>query len=258
MKSLSPLSSAFLGLLILASTVSSCEKSNDPEKEKSGFGKISYVAKASNSGRKNLSSIGNRTQVSSTIDTLTQVDVTWSSATVYVDKISFKGINSSLLDTTITVEKNLDLFNANSLAGVVTLPSGSYQDVAVKMLCRKSLIPGIATNYFAFHFKGTFVNAAGGIDSVLVGSSYPFEASLSVPEIVIGTSGNYVATFNFDLNKVLKGISRQQLQTAPSFFRNGQRIYSIFKGGSGDEPFYNQVVENWQNLANVTITEETM
>lgn len=258
MKITSPFSTACLGFVIAAIVASSCKKGADPEKEKTEFGKISYVVKASNTGQKSVASIGSRSQNSSPIDTLTQVDVTWTSATVYVDKISFKGRTDSLLDTTIIVAKNLDLFNPNSLVGVVTLPAGSYHDVDVKMLCRKSMLPNVAFDYFAFHFKGTFMNHGGGIDSVKVGSSFPFEASLSLPEMIISNSGNYVATFNFDLNKVLRGISRQQLQTAPKYYSNGKTTYSIFKGGSGDEPFYNQVIENWQNLANVTITEQTI
>jgi hypothetical protein len=183
---------------------------------------------------------------------VTTVDVTWSSASVYVEKISFVGISNNLLDTTIKVEKKLNIFNENALAGVIKLPAGSYKDVKVKLFCRKSMKSDLA-----FNFKGVFTNGNGRQDSVLVGSSFPFEADLLVTEIVIEPSNNYTAVFNFDLSKVLTGISRREMESAGSYLgKDGTRNYSIFKGGSADEPFYDQVIQNWQNVASAIVTKD--
>ncbi|TKC57627.1 hypothetical protein FBD94_20335 [Pedobacter hiemivivus] len=257
MKSRSLFATRSISLLLLIGTAAlSCKKDNDSEQEKTGFGNISYFANTSNSNVRKLSSNGIKTGVLSVVDTTTTVNVAWSSATVYVEKISFVGKSNSLLDTTITVEKNLNIFSQDALAGVFKLPSGSYKDVAVKLQCRKSLIPGLAFNYYAFYFKGTFKNIYGGIDSVIVGSSLPFEANLSVNEIVIDPSDNYKATFSFDLNKVLTGISAGQMEAAKSNYKDGKKTFYIFKGGSADEPFYDQVIRNWQSVASVVVTKE--
>ena len=160
----------------------SCKKDRDPEKTIPNFVDISYFAKASAAGLKKLN-----LRAMDSLNTNT-VDVTWSSASVFVEKISFVGKSSSLLDTTIKVGKNLNIFSADALAGIIKLPAGSYKDVKVKMFCIKSNWPDLA-----FHFRGTFKNSKGGIDSVLVGSSLPFEANLSVTEIVIDPADNYRA-----------------------------------------------------------------
>jgi len=252
MRSLSLLSKRFFSILLIASTTISCKKEDTPTPEKStttpvntsGFGNISYFAKASGAGIK--------TSAMPDSNTLNTVAVDWSSASVYVEKISFTGKSSNLLDTTITVEKNLNIFSANALAGVIKLPAGSYKDVKVKMYCKKS-----AKSEMAFNLKGTFTNTKGGKDSVMVGSSYPFEANLSVTDIVINPSDKYKATFTFDLNKVLTGISNTLLETAGGYtWPNNKKIYVIWKGGSAEEPFYNQVIQNWQTVASVVVTKE--
>ena len=253
MRSISLLSKHVLGVFLIASAIISCKKDDTtapekstpaPVKNTSGFGNISYFAKASGAGIRTFS-----TSDSSALNT---VAVDWSSASVYVEKISFTGKSSNLLDTTITVEKNLNIFSANALAGVIKLPAGSYKDVKVKMYCRKS-----AKSEMAFNLKGTFTNTKGGKDSVMVGSSYPFEANLSVTDIVINPSDKYKATFTFDLNKVLTGISNTLLETAGGFTRpDNKKVYVIWKGGSAEEPFYDQVIQNWQTVASVVVTKE--
>lgn len=239
------------GILLLASAIISCKKDNDPEKTTSGYGNISYFAKASRSAIK--------TSATKSGPALNTVAVNWSSASVYVEKIAFAGKNNSLLDTTIIVEKNLDIFGEDALAGVIRLPSGSYKDVNIKLFCKKSL-----KSELAFNFKGTFTTTWGEgdsvkveKDSVLVGSSYPFEANLTVTDITIDPSDKYKVTFSFDLNKVLTGISAEMLRTVRGYTgTDNKRVYVIWKGGSADEPFYDQVIQNWQTVASVMISKE--
>ncbi|MDB5119030.1 MAG: hypothetical protein JWN56_248 [Sphingobacteriales bacterium] len=151
----------------------------------------------------------------------------------------------------MSVEKNINLFSADALAGIIQLPAGSYKDVKVKLFLRKS-----PKSEMAFNLKGTFINTQGRRDSLLVGSSYPFEANLAVTDITINPSDNYKVTFNFDLDKGLTGISTELLQTARRRYgTNNPTMYVIWKGGSQDEPFYDQVIENWQTVASVTISK---
>ncbi len=236
-----------LGLVLSIATLVSCKKSSgtdDAKAEASNFGNISYFAKAGGPGSK--------TAGTKSTATLNTVAVDWSSASVYVEKIVFVGKNKQVLDTTIWVSKKLDIFNAAAMVGVIKLPVGSYKDVMVKMFCRKS-----DKSEMAFDFRGTFTNSKGGKDSIMVGSSYPFEAELAVTNIDINPYDHYKATFSFDLTQVLTGISTSMLENmrGPRPGDQPQR-YVIWKGGSADEPFYDEVIRNWQSVASIVVTKE--
>jgi len=227
-------------ILLIASATISCKKNTTNSPNLKGHANVSYFAKASGTGIKSTSTKS---------DHLPTAEVNWSTATIFVDKISFVGKSNNLIDTTISVQKNINLLNPNALTGIIELPSGSYKDVKVKMFLRKNKWPEVA-----FYLKGTFINTSGGRDSLWVGSSLPLEVNLSVPDITIDPSQAYTVTFNFNLDKGLAGISNAMLQTARN---NGVGTpYVIYKGGSQDEPFYNQVVANWQTVATATIVKK--
>lgn len=240
----------FLIVLLSLSIVTSCKKDDfpvanaGPVAKADSYGNMTYFAKASGTGVKRMHTQSN--------DTTSSVAVEWSAASVYVEKIAFVGESDNLLDTTIFVGKNIDIFNADALAGIIQLPTGSYKDVKVKLFARKS-----DKSEMAFNLKGTFINTKGGTDSVMVGSSYPFEANLDVTDIIINPSDEYNATFTFNLDKVLSGISTELLQTARSYPRtDNSMMYVIWKGGSDEEPFFDQVIENWQTVASVDVSKQ--
>ena len=219
----------------------SCEKEAAPQPSTTSHGNISYFAKAS----------GNKASVKSASVSST-VEIAWSSASIYVEKISFTGKGESQIDTIIVVEKNMNIFSPDALAGVIQLRSGSYKDVKVKLFLKKS-----PKSELAFNVRGTFTNTKGIKDSLIVASSLPFEANLGVNDITVNPSDNYKAIFNFDLDKILTGISTQLLQTAPSHVGlNNLRTYAIWKGGSADVPLYAQVTNNWQTVASVVISKQ--
>lgn len=236
----------FFVLLLIISVATSCKKDDSPEKGKSGHGEISYFAKASGTGIKAVAIKSNSVSAN-------QVSVDWSSASIYIEKISFVGKSSNLIDTTIVVEKNANIFSGDALAGIIRLPAGSYKDVKVKLFLKKS-----PYSELAFNLGGTFINTQGGRDSLIVASSLPFEANLAVTDITIDPEDNYKVTFNFDLNKVLTEISTELLQTVPSHIigPNNIRTYAIWKGGSQDVLLYGQVSTNWQTVASVAISKQ--
>jgi hypothetical protein len=232
-------------LLMVSLASTSCKKNSTPTKTALGFGDISYFAKATGTAVKTAA-------IKSNSILSDQVDVDWVSATIYIEKISFVGNGSNQIDTTISVERKINLFSSDALAGIIQLPTGSYKDVKVKLLLRKS-----PKSDLAFYLKGTFMNLQGQQDSLLVASSYPFEVNLGITDITINASDKYKAIFSFDLDKGLTGISTASLQTARSRESYNHPInYVIWKGGSQDEPFYDQVVANWQNVASVIVSKE--
>ncbi|MCD0489925.1 hypothetical protein LPB86_16910 [Pedobacter sp. MC2016-14] len=248
MKSLS----FYTGILLVSVAITSCQKELEPEKNPtlpSGYGNISFVAKASSSKTK-VSAL-NGIKINNVDSAAIPLEVDWSSATVYVEKITFTGKSNNLLDTTVMVEKNLDLLAVNSIAGNIKLPSGSYKDVEVKMYCKKFVWPELA-----FFFKGTFKSFHGTRDSIILASSLPFQASLRVPEIVIKPVDKYKATFNFNLINLLSGFSLRTMESAQQINRDGKRTYSIFKGGSENPPLFNELLQNWQNVTEVLISKD--
>jgi hypothetical protein len=258
MRTTSLLLKCTLGLLLLGTTFISCKKGDHLDSEVGGgekgtatFGNIAIFASASASGIKATSS----TKVVGTLQSDTAVNtvaVNWYYASIWVEKISFVGKNGQSLDTTIMVGKKLDIFNAEALMGVVKLPPGAYKDINVKMFCRKS-----PKSEFGFDFSGTFMNTQGRKDSVRVGTSYPFEADLKVNDIVLNPADNYKATFHFDLTKVLTGISNSALETRVNpRIEDSRNLYRIWKGGSKDEPFYDEIIKNWQNVASIVVTKD--
>lgn len=231
-----------LAVLLALTTITSCKKDDFIEPEADGYGNMTYFAKASGAGVKRMAA--------QTDNPPNTVAVEWSSASIYVEKIAFVGESDNLLDTTIVVEKNIDIFKADALAGIIQLPKGSYKDVKVKLFARKS-----QKSEMAFNLKGTFLDIKGRRDSVMVGSSFPFEANLQVTDITINPSDSYNVTFTFNLDKVLTGISTQLLQTARSYPRGNSILYVIWKGGGDEEPFYDQVIENWQTVVSVDVSK---
>lgn len=237
--------------MLLATGLISCEKSKDKageNKNSTAFGNIAYFANASTSGIKSPASVKNSVKLMAD-SAVNAVAVNWSSASVWVEKISFVGKNRQLLDTTIMVKKKLNIFNSEALMGIIKLPAGAYKDINVKMFCRKNSMEELGLD-----FIGKFNNTKGGKDSLMVRSSIAFEVDVKVNDIVINPSDNYKATFNFDLSKVLTGISNSDIETRSKTYQDG--LYVIWKGGSADIPFYNQIIQNWQNVVSIVITKE--
>lgn len=231
-------------LLFISLSFISCKK-NNPAAKTTLFGKIGYFANAYTSPDRKVDGL-------KTDSVNNALNINWCSATVWVEKINFVGKNGTTLDTTIAVGKNIDIFDTATLIDVIQLPTGTYNDIDVKMYCRKS-----PKSELAFNFKGTFINPVGITDSLMVGSSFPFEAKLHVNDITINPSDHYKAVFQFDLTKVLTGISLQDLVSKARYYTiNNKREYVIWKGGSADEPFYNQVIQNWQDVASINITKD--
>ena len=232
-------------ILLIVLVATSCKKNNSVVKSAWGHGNLSYFAKASGAGIKSAANKSNNILEETAV-------VNWTSASIYVEKISFVGKSNNLIDTTISVEKNINLFSADALTGIFELPAGAYKDVKVKMFLRKS-----PRSEMALNLKGTFINTYGGKDSLMVGSSYPFEADLGVTDITINPSDAYHVTFNFNLDKVLTGISTSLLQTTRSYVGTDNKIiYVIWKGGSQDEPFYDQVIKNWQTVVSASVVKK--
>src|SRR2546428_13338828 len=114
-------------VLLYSVLLFSCRKDADPTINSGNKGKILYFAQAETS--KSQAGLGASTYSTEAISS--DPTITWNSASIYVDKIAFLGKNSNVIDTVISVQKKVDLLAANPLAGVISLPPGSYTDIPV-------------------------------------------------------------------------------------------------------------------------------
>ncbi len=173
--------------------------------------------------------------------------VTWSTATIYVENISLSSNGTQPIDTTIIVNKKIDLFGADVLAGVFKMPTGSYNNVKVKMKLRKS-----PQSDFGFQLNGTFKGSNNKIYNLQLGTSDVFEVNVTVANFIADSSQDIKVAFSFDIERILKGITPQMLQMYPNTYFPSD-IY-IHASGSSVSPLFSQIASNWQRIAKVTFS----
>lgn len=236
----------YTAVIALSVLAISCKKDNSASKTtQTGSTKISYFAQA-----KTLNGAKSSLRLNDVIDSSAiSPAVTWSSATIFIDQISFNGVTgNSTVDSTITVQKKVDMLSANPYVGDLQLPVGSYNNVQSRLLMRKS-----KNSDLTFELYGTFTNTKGIVTSLYIGNSDLFNVNLKVNNVVIEKNSTYNMVFNFDLNKVLAGITIQQLENA---YKDPNRINAVYISSSVSIDLYNKIKSNWENLSSVYITKD--
>jgi len=239
-------------IIIAASALTiSCQKDKNSHKStQTGSTKISYFAQAKTiNGAK--SSLENKfLKLNATVDSSAiSPAVTWNSATIFIDQISFNGsMGNGTVDSTITVQKKVDMLSSNPYVGDIQLPVGSYKDVKSRLLMRKSQHSDLT-----FELNGTFTNSKGILTSLYIGNSDLFNVNLNVNNVVVEKSSTYNMVFNFELNKVLAGITIQQLENA---YKDPNRVNAVYISSSVSIDLYNKIKSNWENLSSVYITKD--
>jgi hypothetical protein len=86
-----------------------------------------------------------------------------------------------------------------------------------------------------------------------IGNSDLFNVNLNVNNVVVEKSSTYNMVFNFELNKVLAGITIQQLENA---YKDPNRVNAVYISSSVSIDLYNKIKSNWENLSSVYITKD--
>ncbi|SEO05129.1 hypothetical protein SAMN05192574_105118 [Mucilaginibacter gossypiicola] len=236
----------YTAIIALSALAISCKKDNGANKTaQTGSAKISYFAQA-----KTINGAKSSLKLNDVIDSSAiSPPVTWSSATIFIDQISFNGVTgNNTVDSTITVQKKVDMLSANPYVGDIQLPVGSYNNVKSRLLMRKSQHSDLT-----FELSGTFVNTKGVVTSLYIGNSDLFNVNLNVNNVAVEKGSTYNMVFNFELNKVLAGITIQQLENA---YKDPNRVNAVYISSSVSVDLYNKIKSNWENLSSVYITKD--
>lgn len=178
---------------------------------------------------------------------LSDGSITWTSGTLNVAKIQFSGKKEQ---SAVNIEySNLSVVNILSLgaaAGSVTLPAGTYTDVALKVNLVQS------TDHVPLILKGTYKEANGG---AAIPVEFQFneniELKVTPPQIII-KGDKYIANIGLGLNKLVTNLIAsdfgQTVRTQPN--------NTILVTTTINRALYEKLRTNLSSAAKVEITHQ--
>ncbi len=199
MKSFIKLGTIILGALF---TLAACNKDDS-----FGNGKLSYRINPSNF----TSSIGLIASASGLpVITNSNSSITWTSAGLNITEIDFEAeSNNNPIEYELKQAIRVDLLNLSPVLGNITLPVGSYDEVELKILLRKS-----ATKEIPLTLKGTYTDSNGVKRPFEFYLNEDIDIEVEAEDIVIDGKSDYTGMINVQLNKFLTNITRTDLSTA--------------------------------------------
>jgi len=219
-----------------------CKKSKTSLPDQSNNGVVTYYAKAITSNSQNSVSSNSK---SNTKNSSAIGQIKWKSASIYVTGIAFEGTNSSQVISSKVINANLNLFAIDDSIGKIGLPLGEYKDVKVMLHLKKS-----EKSELSFLLKASFTDRKGIVIPLQIANSDEFQVKLSVVDILINPNKNYKAVINYQLDKVLEGISSEELEAG---YRYPDGTIGI--SSSVNEVMYNKIKKNWQITASAEFIE---
>lgn len=189
------LRTALLSLLLAPVVFSSCKKEAASDSQTSdNASSFSYELTTVN----RTSSVA-RTEAGS---------IQWTAGTANPTQIKFEATNSSgEIEFKQATSTPIDLFNASSSLGALTVPAGTYTEVEFKA----QLVP--AGNTPALELSGTFTSGTTTKPVVFrVGSNLELKAEKA--NVVVAAGTTYSAVNAIDLSGIAEGISATSLSNA--------------------------------------------
>ena len=221
-----------LGTVLLGTAVilSSCSK------DESGDGsKLSYKVKPVNY----TASVGATASGSGLVVVAnTNSSLTWTSGNINVHEIDFEAKSKTVkIEYELKSLLNIDLFNLSPVLGSISIPDGTYDEVELKLVMKKS------TTNIPFTLKGTYTNGVGVKTPVEFYFNDEFEVEVEAEDIVVNGTKDYLGLINVQLNKLLVSVSSLDLDNAVKV--NGAIVIS----SSSNVSLYNKIIMNVQAFA---------
>lgn len=162
-------------------------------------------------------------------------NVQWTSGSATANQLKFEAKNGSAeVEFKSFVQQSINLFNASTAFGNISLPAGTYSEVEFYA----QLSP--ANNNPALELKGTYTNGASTSNITFrVNESVLFKAEKNNVAITSGAN-NVVVPVNLTL--IMQGVSQAALNAATT--NNGEIIIS----STSNANLYNIMVNNLRNL----------
>lgn len=172
------------------------------QKDSLNDGQLSYVFKPTNLA----ASVGTTAAASGlVVAAKSNGSMTWTSGTLNIQKIEFSAKREQ---ATTSVEyknlTNIDILNTGTVSGNVTLPTGTYSNIELKLNLVES-----ATN-IPLVLKGTYTETSGTKIPVEIQFNENYELKLTPPKVIIA-GDKYTATVTLDFAKMMRDMIANNL-----------------------------------------------
>lgn len=134
----------------------------------------------------------------------------FTSGSINVSEIDFEA-ESETVEIEYELKKfvNVDLFNLSPILGSVNIPEGTYDEVELKLVLKKS-----TDNTIPLTLKGTYKDANGLSTPVEFYFNEEYEIEVEAEDVVISSNSDYIGLVNLQLNKLLFNIGSNDLSGA--------------------------------------------
>ena len=136
--------------------------------------------------------------------------LSFTSGSVNVSEIDFEA-ESETIEIEYELKKSLtiDLFNLSPILGSVNIPEGTYEEVELKLVLKKS-----TDNTIPLTLKGTYKDANGLSTPVEFYFNDEFEIEIEAENVLVQSNTDYIGLINLQLNKLLVNIGSNDISAA--------------------------------------------
>ena len=134
----------------------------------------------------------------------------FTSGSLNINQVDFEAENKTVeIEYELKGISNVDLFNMSSILGSVKIPEGTYDEVELKLVLKKS-----TDNTIPLTLKGTYKNEAGVSTPVEFYFNEDYEIEVEAEDVVINSDSDYLGLINIQLNKLLLNVASNDLGSA--------------------------------------------
>lgn len=136
--------------------------------------------------------------------------LSFTSGSVNVSEIDFEAESKSVeIEYELKKFVTVDLFNLSPILGSINLPEGTYDEVELKLVLKKS-----TNNTIPVTLKGNYKDASGLNTPVEFYFNEDYEIEVEAEDVVINSNSDYIGLVNLQLNKLLFNIGSNDLSGA--------------------------------------------
>jgi len=223
--------------IVLAGTstfLGSCKKDNTTPSS-AGNSQLSFGVRADNGTGTSLSANSGNGSGNNTPSATASVNFTSGTANISGFRLEAtkRGLQIEVRSNNLT---NIDLFAINASVTGVTIDTGTYTHIEIRVELSKS-----STAALPLMLKGTFTNASGTVIPIELDFNDDAEIRAEAQDVVVSSTTSLTTIVTMHLNKLLAGVSASQLNSAT--LTNGTLVIS----NSINTGIYNQVKNNISN-----------
>jgi len=220
--------SILAAILLTILSIAACKKAGVSP----ATSQVSFQLQADNSAITLASVPGGRLTTNSV--TASIAGLTWTSGVANISRFKFEAKKQGV--ETEVVSKNLgnvDLFSLSPLVASITVDSGTYKEVEIRVDLQHS-----TTDSVPLKLKGTFTNSGGAVIPIEFDLNDDATIKAEAHDVVISGTTDFSGLVHMHLNKLAAGVTGADLEAAT--LTNGAIIISKTSNVS----IYNKILSN--------------